>query len=261
MKSTRLIIGTIGGLLLLGGTDSAWSQAQTAVKEPAKEPKPKWTGSAAAGMTMTRGNSETFLMTANLAADRKWLQNELSLGADMTYGKTKDQTTGVTSRTADSYHAYGQYNRLFTERLYALARVEGLYDSIADIKYRVTLSVGAGYYLIKNKTTDLSVEAGPGYVFQKLGPDKSNFATLRVGEKFHFALSDRARIWQTVEWLPKVEDFNNYIINAEIGLEADLTKDKKFRLRTYVQDTYNSVPAPGRKDNDMKWVTALAYAF
>lgn len=235
-------------------------QAQTNAPVEKKE-KPKWRSSASLGLTLTRGNSETFLATAAASTDRKWAKNEMSLGADMTYGKTKDQTTGVTSRNADSYHGYAQYNRLFTERLYGFGRVEGLYDSIANIKYRATLSAGAGYYLIKTTNTDLSVELGPGYIFQKLGPDTSNFATLRVGEKFHHALSDRARIWEMAEWLPKLEDFNNYIINAEIGLEASLTKDKKFTLRTYLQDTYNSVPAPGRKDNDMKWVTAIAYNF
>lgn len=246
-----------GTLLVIAGSIAV--QAQTTPVE--KKEKPKWQSSASLGMTLTRGNSETFLAAAAASTDRKWDRNEISLGADMTYGKTKDQTTGVSTRNADSYHAYGQYNRLFTERLYALARVEGLYDSIANIKYRATLSVGVGYYLIKETNTDLSVEFGPGYIFQKLGPDESNFATLRAGEKFHHALSDRARIWEMAEWLPKVEDFNNYIINAEIGIEADLTKNKNFTIRSYVQDTYNSVPAPGRKDNDMKWVTAIAYKF
>ena len=247
-----------GILLVISGSVAVQAQTTTPVE---KKEKPKWQSSASLGMTLTRGNSETFLVAAAASTDRKWDQNEISLGADMTYGKTKDQNTGISSRTADSYHAYGQYNRLFTERLYALARVEGLYDSIADIHYRATLSVGVGYYLIKETNTDLSVEFGPGYIFQQLGSDKSNFATLRAGEKFHHALSDRARIWEMAEWLPKVEDFGNYIINAEIGLEADLTKDKNFTLRTYVQDTYNSVPAPGRKDNDMKWITAIAYKF
>ncbi len=89
----------------------------------------------------------------------------------------------------------------------------------------------------------------------------SSYATLRVGEKFHQALSDRARLWQTAEFLPQVDQLNNYIINAELGIEADLTKDKKFRLRSYVTDTFNNEPATGRKQNDLTWVTAIAYNF
>ena len=122
---------------------------------PAEPPKPAWQGSAAAGLTLTRGNSETLMATLAATVGKKWKWDELSFGADATYGTTKDQTTDETTRTADAYHGYGQYNRLFTERLYGYARAEGLYDGIADIKYRVTLSPGVGYYLIKAKTTDL----------------------------------------------------------------------------------------------------------
>ena len=136
-----------------------------------------------------------------------------------------------------------------------------MYDDAAGVKYRVTLSPGVGYYFIKEKKMDLSAEIGPGYVFQRLGPDSSSFATLRVGEKYHLQLSDRARCWETVDWMPQVDKFNNYIINAEIGIEADLTQDKRLRLRSALQDTYNNVPATGRLKNDAKLITALAYKF
>ena len=51
----------------------------------------------------------------------------------------------------------------------------------------------------------------------------------------------------------------NYIINFEIGSEADVTKDKRLTLKTYLDDTYNNVPAPGRKKNDAKLVAAIGY--
>ena len=233
------------------------AQAQT--NAPAVEKKPQWESSAAAGLTLTRGNSDTEVATLSATTGRKWDHNELSLGADGTYGETKQN--GVNTRNAESLHGFAQYNRLFNERLFAYGRVEGLHDGVADIKYRVSLSPGAGYYLIKNKSTDLGIEVGPGYVIERLGTNDQSFATLRVGEKFHRALNGRARVWQTAEWLPQVDRFNNYIINAEIGIEADLTENKKLSLRSFLQDNYNNVPASGRQKNDAKIVTALAYKF
>jgi putative salt-induced outer membrane protein YdiY len=58
-----------------------------------------------------------------------------------------------------------------------------------------------------------------------------------------------------------VDHFKNYIVNFEVGIEADITADKKFTLRTFLQDTYNNIPATGRKKNDAKLVAALAYKF
>jgi putative salt-induced outer membrane protein len=236
-------------------------QAQVQTNSPPTKPKAKWESSAAAGLTLTRGNSSSTLATLSATTDGKWDQSELSLGADATYGRTKSpgQTTATTS--AELLHGFVQYNWLFTERFYGYGRVEGLHDGVADIKYRVSLSPGVGYYFIKTTNTDLSAEAGPGYIFQELGNDTSSYAVLRLGEKFHQALSDRARLWQTAEVLPQVDRFSNYIINAEIGIEADLTRDKKFALRSYVTDTFNNEPAPGRQKNDVTWVTAIAYKF
>jgi putative salt-induced outer membrane protein YdiY len=58
-----------------------------------------------------------------------------------------------------------------------------------------------------------------------------------------------------------VDKFNNYVINAEIGIEADLTKKKDLTLRAFLQDTYNNEPAAGREKNDARLVTAIAYKF
>jgi putative salt-induced outer membrane protein YdiY len=230
----------------------------------------KWQSSISAGATLTRGNSETFLGTFTAGTGKKWDQNELAFGADVAYGTTKVETknptpppanTSHTDTTAENMHAFGQYNRLFNERLYGYGRIEGLHDGVADIDYRLTLSVGAGYYFIKNKETQLSAEAGPSYIVQRLGGDSQSYAALRLGEKFNQALSDRSRLWQTAEILPQVDDFNNFIVNFEIGIEADLNAKKNFSLRVYLDDIYNNVHAAGRKNNDMKLVAAIAYKF
>ncbi|HEV2435592.1 MAG TPA: DUF481 domain-containing protein [Verrucomicrobiae bacterium] len=236
-------------------------QAQVQTNSPPAKPKAKWESSAAAGLTLTRGNSSSTLATLSANTDGKWDESELSVGADATYGRTKAPGQATATTSAELLHGFTQYNWLFTDRFYGFGRVEGLHDGVADIKYRVSLSPGVGYYLIKTTNTDLSAEIGPGYIFQELGNDSSSYATLRLGEKFHQALSDRARIWQTAEVLPQVDRFSNYIINAELGIEADLTRDKKFALRSYVTDTFNNEPAPGRQKNDVTWVTAIAYKF
>lgn len=219
-----------------------------------------WVGSAAAGATLTRGNSHTVLATLSLQDDAKWGgHNELQLGADAAYGKST--IDNVSSETADSLHGFAQYNWLFTQRLYGYARLDALHDAIADIAYRVTFAPGAGYYFIKTKATQLSAEAGPGAVVEKLGGQQENYFTLRLADTFRQELSDRARIWQTAEVLPQVDKFDNYLVNFELGLEADLVKNKKFTVRTFVDDNYDNRPAAGRLKNDLKWITAVAYKF
>lgn len=243
-------------------TTALLSSAATVLADDATTNKaPRWESSAAAGLTLTRGNSETLLGTVDVVTGKKWDHNELSLGADGAYAQSK--TDGKDHTTANSVHGFAQYNRLVNDRFYGYGRIEALHDEVADITYRFTFSPGVGYYFIKETRMDLSGEVGPGFIYEKTGSGtnvtEQTYATLRVGEKFNYKLSEHARIWQKAEFLPQVDDFNNYIINSELGIEADLTKS--FSLRSFVQDSFDNQPAPGRKQNDLKWVTAVAYKF
>lgn len=212
-----------------------------------------WDSSASAGLTLTKGNSDTLLLTAKLTSERKMPVNEYDLGLAGTYGKT----SGV--KTTESLDGTAQWNHLFTDRFYGYLRGEGLHDGVADIQYRVTAGPGVGYYLIKEKETTFALEGGMSGVFQKLGTNDTAYVTLRLAERFEHKFGNKARIWENVEVLPQVDKFQNFLINAEAGVEAPISKN--LSIQTYVDDNYNSEPASGRKKNDIKLVSAVAYKF
>jgi putative salt-induced outer membrane protein YdiY len=235
----------------------------------AAEPEQKkgWESVASAGVTLTRGNSETFLGTVGVNSQRKWAKDEILLGASAGYGEntiTSRDATGAKSvehNTTDEYiKGFGQYNHLFSERFYGGIRLDGLSDNIAGIDYRFTVSPLAGYYLIKKPNTTLAVEAGPGFVFEKLsGQESEQYVTLRFAERFEHKFSDRAKVWQTAEFLPRVDDFADYTFNFELGASAAISKSVD--LRVVFQDSYRSEPSPGRKQNDMKLIAGIGYRF
>jgi hypothetical protein len=80
-----------------------------------------------------------------------------------------------------------------------------------------------------------------------------------LAERFEQKLFKKARLWQSFDYYPQVDDFNNYFLAGELGVEAPLTA--KLSLRTYLQDTYYNRPAPGRKSNDLKLVSGIKYTF
>lgn len=219
----------------------------------APAPKPKWETTAGLGVSVTDGNSDTLLFTANVAALRKWNRNEFMAGVDGGYGEN-DGTQNV-----GFVKGYGQYNYMVTDRWFGFVRAEALHDSIADIRYRIPVSIGAGYYFIKSDRTTLSAEVGPGYVMEKVGDDTRDYATIRFGQKFTHKFSDRARLWQSFEYQPKVTEWSNYFLTGEVGVEADITR--QMALRVVLQDWYVSEAAPGRENNDLKLVAGIQYKF
>ena len=238
---------TACALLCAGST---FSHAQTVVDAV----PPKWETTAALGLTLTRGNSDTLLFTGNILGTKRSKVDEWSLGADGSYGKN----SGV--KNNEALHGFAQWNHLFNEKFYGFVRVDGLHDAIADLKYRITLSPGLGYYIIKNDATRLSVEGSPAFIYEKQGLRKAHgYMALRLAERFEQKLNDKTKIWQSLEVLPQVDHWKNYILNAELGIDTAITK--KLSLRSFVQDSYDNEPAPGRKKNDIKLVTAVAYKF
>jgi putative salt-induced outer membrane protein len=240
------VFGTVGSLL---ATSMALGQAQ----DPALQKEPQWEKSAALGLTLTRGNSKTLLFTGNIQATKKAGEHEFNLGADATYGENED------TKNAENFRGYGQYNRLFSERFFGYLRLEAFHDDIADIDYRITLGPGVGYYFIKEKDMTFRAELGPSYVHEKQGGEVEDYLTLRVAERFDWKINERAKVWQSLEFLPQVDDWENFIVNAEIGLETGITT--QLSLRTYLQNTYDNEPAECRQKNDLKFVTAIAYKF
>lgn len=247
--------------------------AAAALLNATAEDAPKaWQTTAGANLGLTSGNSETFTAGLSILSLKKWDKNELALNADVNYGENTTKSVvggklvGTKSTTTQNYGAGLQYNRLvWDDRGYLLGKVDGIQDRIAGVDYRLTLSPGAGYYFIKDKTYELSGEVGPGFVFEQLKGRKSeSYVTLRAGEKFKWVISEHARLFQDAEFLPRVENFGDYVLNSSIKLEADLTPSMAMNIT--LRDTFRSRPAdfaPGiaRKKNDVQLTAGVSYKF
>lgn len=249
--SNRLWKTTIG----LGSGAIACLSLQAAEETTAQAPKPAptWKTSAALGVTLTRGNSDTVTVNGTLDTVRKWAQNEASAGFSVTYGESDG------TETANNMAAYGQFNRLFSDRFFVYGRGDFLRDNLADIDYRIALSPGAGYYFLKDNKFTLSGEVGPGYIWEKVGTTTSDYWSLHLAERFTWTINERARLWQSLGYDPEVGDFGNYVVKFEVGVETDILEN--LSMRVVGIDTYRSEPAAGRVKNDFQLITGIVYKF
>ena len=215
--------------------------------------KPVWESSVSVGLSLTKGNSDTLLTTAAFKTRLKAPENEFIFGVDGSYGENDSV------KNNETLHGVSQYNHLFGARFYGFFNLEGLHDGIADLQYRITLGPGAGYYFFKETNTTLAGEFGPGLITQRLGDADTTYATLRLAERFEHKVNNGARVWEKVEFLPQVDKLRNFLVNAEVGAEASLTKT--FSLRVTLQDNFINQPAPGYKSNDVKLISGLVYKF
>ena len=242
-RFTRFVLVVAGACSLLNAEDAVQVEKKT-----------EWKTTAALGFTLTQGNSDTVLVDTKLLGLKKWELNELSAKLHGIYGQAKGE------KNNEVLHGTAQYNRLLGDAdFYFYGKGDLMHDAVADVEYRFIASFGAGYYLVNRDKMKLSAEVGPGYIVEKLGAGNNDYFKIRVGERFDYQISERARLWQSIEWLPEAADFANYLLVSEIGVESDLTK--KMSLRVSLRDNYDNRPAPGRKSNDLRLVTGLGYKF
>ncbi len=211
-----------------------------------------WKGSVAAGLSFTEGNSETLTGNASAMGQRNTAATGLRLGVEGSYAEADGE------RTTENAKAYAAAKRKY-EAFYLYTDDSVLYDRVADLDYRLILGAGAGRYLADRDEARVGFELGLAYVREKYGDEPSgDFIALRLAHRGEWKLSETARVWEAVEYLPAADDRDRYLVNAEAGVEAVLRDG--LSLRVVVRDRYDSTPAEGRKGNDVAVTGSLVYA-
>ena len=230
------------------------------VCEEVKDPS-EWEKSLAFGFSLTDGNSNTSLLNLSAKLFRDYESNIWSFEANGSYGESEvenDAGEVIEETTQEDFKFDSSYKRSFENNMYVGFTNQFLYDDVAGIDYRVTLFPHLGYFLIKDEALEVSVEAGPGYVFEKLDGVKNDYLAPRVGEEIKWQISENAKFFEKASYTFDVDDSDNYLVEAEVGIEAAISS--VLSLVFSVKDLYDNVPTAGRERNDVSIVTALQVA-
>jgi len=222
---------------------------------PAKDPS-AWDKSLAFGLNVTSGNSETTLVNIGGKVARDFENNIWDFGVAYNYGEDKArEETNQDKTSRNDFRGNASYNRLLDERVFVGLGSKVFYDEIADIDYRVNVDPTAGYYFLKDNSFKFRGEAGPSYIFERVGAVDNDYLAPRVADKFEWFITCTSKLFQSAEVLFDVNDGDNYLVNAEVGLESALTTS--LSLVFTVRETYDNVPAEGKEKDDLALITAL----
>lgn len=209
------------------------------------------------GLNLTDGNSETMQLNAALTTEgEKAGLGSLRAGGEANYGESTVAERSET--TIENARLFANIKKNLGARGFASLDGAVLYDDIALIDYRATLGPGLGVFLVKNDRATLSVEAGPSYVWEKVAGATDDYLAMRFGQRLAVPLSATAKIWQSLDYLPTVDDFDAYLLTGEIGIEAKMTT--RLGLRVVLQDKFDSLPAAGQEKNDLTLIAGISLA-
>jgi putative salt-induced outer membrane protein YdiY len=212
----------------------------------------------AAGLSLNDGNNDNMQANLSLISEgEKEGLGSIRMGIEGNYGEsTVDDETDT---TAENIRAFIGTKRTLTECTFLAGDFSVLYDNVAEIDYRAVVSIAPGTFLTKNESTKVSVEFGPAYVWEDVADISDDHAALRLAQRVDHQFSETAKIWESVEYIPDLEDFDRYLIVAEIGAEAAL--NAHMNLRVVLQDRYDSAPGEGLEYNDLSLISGISVSF
>ncbi|MGE0592462.1 MAG: YdiY family protein [Vicinamibacterales bacterium] len=244
---SRLIFG-MAFALCTAAAAPAFAQAQA-------NPPEGITGSVAAGVAVTAGNTDT--TTTNLA---------FNLVTDQTY-RNIFKAEGLNLRSSQDGDAIVDRTQLnfrdeyqLTTRSFAFGQFRYLRDEFKGISYLVAPTAGLGYLLIDSEPTKMTVDGSLGFVIEKApGFDKASAGALAVNESASHRLSDVATLTQGFSALWKLNDFGDSLYTFQVGIAANMTD--RLQLRIEFLDLYKGEPPVPLLKNDTTLLTSIAYTF
>jgi putative salt-induced outer membrane protein len=191
--------------------------AVTAGAQDAKKPPPlEFSGDL--GLVSVTGNTSVSTFSMNEKFVRRIEKWEFKQDFGSVYGKTD----GAESSNLLRAGVRADYSLAAHWAVYALTAYDR--NKFAGIKGRFAEGLGGVAKLIADDVNQLNVEAGYQLTQQRnlIGPD-DNFSALRVASSWKHVFTKTAYFSEAVEYLPNLEEHDDYRINSETAVVAPLS--------------------------------------
>jgi len=217
-----------------------------------------WQKEIHAGYNAMRGNTEQSQLSLGFFINRNNKHvDEISLKGDLLYSSTNEE--------ADTQKLYGMARYAFSfgeeKRWYNFYKLETDHDRFANVNFRITPSVGWGYWFYDSPELKLMAETGIGleHTGYRDNAEDSDEIVLTPHAFFEKALFDKSKLTQDLYFYPQVSEPGEYRLRSESAFTVSASE--KLALRISLIDEYNSNPPPDTDENDLRFESSLIYSF
>lgn len=214
----------------------------------------EWNQSLSLGVNLSRGNTENTQFNTRYDGKKTRQEDSLELKAVANFGEDDVQ------KNTDNHLGEIQYNRTISDQFFWLLKSSYEVDNIANLDYRLQLTPGLGYKVFAKKGNELNAEIGLGYQDERFRDQNSESSVAyRFAQNWSYILSSSSRLWQEVEINGDIDEGEDFIVKAVVGLQSKVAGD--LSLKSYIEERFTNEPAVGLKKNDISFNTVLVYSF
>lgn len=144
--------------------------------------------------------------------------------------------------------------------LFGILKAE--YDEFQRWQWRLSGAFGPSYNFIKNDTTLLKGRVGIGFSYEmgKQAEEKI-VPELDIGFDWSHKFNDRTRAFASFDYYPSLDEFPEYRMVGNAGLEVALDPGSGMNLKLGVQDRYDHRAQAPTKKNDVDYFVTLGWTW
>jgi len=232
------------------------SMAQVAAITIPEIPGLKIKGQSNLGLDVNRGNTDQDTYHVDAESIFRWPDDRVTLGGSGDLEKSNGEKTKQQATLG------GKYDRFLNKQWYLYSGLGFEHDKFADLTLRTIVSAGSGYQIYETKRTNLSIEAGPAYIWENYNESENDdYAAAHWGLRFDHFLVEAWKLQvfhrHTLNW--NLEDASAYLINSATGLRVPIFGN--LQATAQVNFDRNNNPATGAKKNDYEYLLTGGYAW
>jgi hypothetical protein len=208
-----------------------------------------WSGNAVLSLSLQSGNHDQTTLSTSAELARRTPNTTLLFDYLGNYSEANGEQNANNDRVNAIYDV-----RLNQDWFVRPVQLEYYHDTLANISYRITAGVGAGYYIIDRNDLEWIVSAGPSYQYTKFSTvetgqdDSATAAAALLNSNFKYDLTRRLTLrqsWQSIFTKKEAGQYTHHTVSTlEFEIKRHLDLDVSF-IWDYIQN-----PQP-RSDGDI----------
>ncbi len=219
-------------------------------------PRPDhWNGSFGLGYTLNRGNSEQTSLITTFDTGRKGKSTRFSSHSSVT------STSSEGGEKTNKGSTKNKFELEHSKRFFYFAALDADYNRQAGINLRLSPGAGVGIAALAHKKLRLDFNLGANPVTEMLrGQPNHTKGHYLASEALELQLNGRTRLTQNMNWKPRIDKTEDYLLNFGITLASQLTSS--FDLKMTLEGQYDSRPPVRKvavKRQDWMFFTSISY--
>jgi len=198
----------------------------------------RWKDEAELALVNTTGNSEILTFAFKNALNYKFTPH---ITGGWEIGALKGENDGET--TAERYYTDLRLDYIVTNQFYTFLLGGWLKDHFAGLDQRYNIGPGIGYKFLSGPKNVLRCEAGLNYTYEDyVTAEEQAFMEGRAFGSYEYAFSSKNRFLFNVEYLQAFNESQNFKVNAEAAVVANLIEALSLKIGYGVR--YQNRPLP-----------------